>query len=270
MEHNSSNSFTYSVIDNEVTITGYSGQPEFIVIPNEIDGHPVTEIRDNAFYQCSTLKQIIFPDSLRHMGHHCFYQCTSLESADLPEDLIDMGMGCFCQCSSLSYVTLPESITVVPDSCFRNCVSLTEITIPDNVVEIEKFAFSGCSALSSVSMDEKLSAIGDFAFFMCDSLNEIYIPPSVDRFGVEALGYTPDSSGHTVADSFCVLAEAGSPAENYAENNSIELRTSGSFSLQDSSNAPVDVPDAFGIAGLILLTAALVSVLLKKVSGKHF
>ena len=158
---------------------------------------------------------------------------------------------------------------MIPDSCFRHCTSLGHIDIPENVIRIEKFAFSGCTGLTGVSMDEKLSAIGDFAFFMCDSLDEIYVPPSVRSFGIEALGYTPDSTGHTVPESFCVKAEAGSPAEHYAAENSIDLMPADGFSLQDSRNAPVDLPDGFGIAGLVLLSAALVSVLLKKLSRKN-
>ena len=38
--------YLYSVIDSEITITGYSGTPESLVIPSSIDGMPVTSIWD--------------------------------------------------------------------------------------------------------------------------------------------------------------------------------------------------------------------------------
>lgn len=262
------NNITYTIINGEATVTGFTGEPEFLVIPSEIDGCPVTGIRDNAFYKCTALKQIILPETLEYMGHHCFFQCTALESVDLPSGLTEMGMGCFCQCTSLSYVTLPDSISRIPDSCFRNCTSLRDIDIPQNVREIEKFAFSGCTSLSEVTMDENLTSIGDFAFFMCGSLTDVYIPASVSVFGTEAIGYAPDVSGHSVPETFSISAESGSPAEDYAAENSISFRTAGdetgSFSLRDIRNAPTELPEVFGIAGLIFLSAALLSAFRKK------
>ncbi len=258
----------YSIIDGKATVTGFTGEPSFIVVPPEIDGCTVTEIRDNAFYKCVSLKQIILPETIKRMGHHCFFGCTSLESADLPAAMEEIGMGCFCQCSSLSYVTLPEKITKIPDSCFRDCTALTEITIPPDVKTIEKFAFCGCTALKTVNMDPALLSIGDYAFFMCDSLTDMYVPASVRTFGNEAIGFDSDGSRHSQTEDFAMAVEYGSPAEKYASDNSLEYRyvsgENGEFSLYDSRNAPIDVPDAFGIAGSLLLAAAITSVLFRR------
>ncbi|NLT08333.1 MAG: leucine-rich repeat domain-containing protein [Ruminococcus sp.] len=259
---------TYSIIDGKATVTGFIGEPSFIVVPPEIEGCPVTEIRDNAFYECVSLKQIILPDSLERMGHHCFFGCTALESADLPVNVKEIGMGCFCRCTSLSYATLPKKIKRIPDSCFRSCAALTEITIPSGVKAIEKFAFCGCTALSSVNMDSALLSIGDYAFFMCDSLTEMYVPASVKTFGNEAIGFDSDGSRHSLTEDFAMAVEYGSPAEQYAADNSMEYRyvsgENNEFSLHDSSNAPIEIPDAFGIAGSVLLAAAITSVMFRR------
>ena len=131
--------FCYTIINGEASIIGFEGEPEYIVIPAEIEGVPVTEIRDNAFYECRTLKQIILPDSLKKIGHHCFYECSALEGIELPEYVSEIGMGCFSECSSLSYVSIPDSLEILPDSCFRNCTSLTDIIIPQNISKNSAF-----------------------------------------------------------------------------------------------------------------------------------
>lgn len=41
--------FTYTVDNNEITITGYTGSSAGIVIPNQIDGIPVKKIGNEAF-----------------------------------------------------------------------------------------------------------------------------------------------------------------------------------------------------------------------------
>lgn len=60
--------FTYTVENGEVTITGYTGDPEgFAYVPDEIDGMPVTAFGDHAFYGMDELG-IIFPKGLKRLG----------------------------------------------------------------------------------------------------------------------------------------------------------------------------------------------------------
>ena len=263
-----SDQIKYTIIDQKVTIIGYKGEPEYIVIPDTIEGHPVTEIRDNSFYNCSTLKQIQLPDTLTLIGHHCFYGCTSLEGIDLPESVSEIGMGCFCKCSNLSYVGLPSKLKVIPDSCFRYCNSLKSAELPESIVSIDKFAFSCCTDLDSVTLDSSLVSIGDYAFFMCDSLKNISIPESVTCFGNEAIGYHPVPSGHSVISDLKITCNKDSAAYDYAQSNAIELSygTESSAALDSLNNCklPIDVPDFFFWSGLILLTAALISVFISQ------
>lgn len=263
-----SDQITYTIINNKATVTGFKGEPEYIVIPGTIEGHPVTEIRDNAFYNCSTLKQIQLPESLTFIGHHCFYGCTSLEGIDLPENVSEIGMGCFCKCSNLSYVSLPSKITVIPDSCFRYCSSLKSVELPENITSIEKFAFSCCTYLDTVELDNSLVSIGDYAFFMCDSLKSLSIPESVTCFGNEAIGYRPAISGHSVIDDLKITCDKDSAAYDYAQSNAIELsygtESPAAFDSLNNCKLPIDVPDLFFWSGLILLTAALISVFISQ------
>lgn len=249
----------YTIIDGRATVTGYTGEPENLDIPSELDGAPVVEIRDNAFYKCTSLKTISLPADLEKMGHHCFYGCTSLKSISLPDSVSEIGMGCFYGCSSLREAILPENLTILPDSCFRDCISLNAVILPQNITEIQKFCFAGCTSLSDISLSGRLTDIGDLAFFGCPSVKEIYIPDSVNNIGAHSLGY--DENG--VAAEFSIIGKVGSPAEEYAVQNGFifsgQPAAADAFAPGESRNSPVELPGIFMFAGIFFLIMAVIS-----------
>lgn len=253
--------YTYTVIENEVTITGFEGSPVFIDIPEIIDGCYVTEIRDNAFYECDTLRHITLPDTVRKIGHHSFYACFSLESIVIPDSVTEIGIGCFCGCSSLSSVSLSENIEKLPESCFRSCTGLKSIVIPDNITEINDFCFSGCTGISAVSLGDRLNRIGDCAFYMCRNLKGIYIPPSVSEIGLYAVGYIPDDNGAETVKNFTILGKKNSAAENYADNNSLTFENASdsvhAFAIQKISGQRIGIPSV-----LLIFTAVIAIICL--------
>lgn len=249
--------FTYTIINNEATIIGYKGEPVYIEIPETLENCPVTEIRDNAFFNCSSLRQISLPATITRMGHHCFYACYSLESIVLPPALKEIGMGCFCGCSALSAVSIPDTLSVLPDSCFRACTALKEIIVPYSITEIEKFCFSGCTSLNYVSLGGQLTEIGNRAFFMCNSLESLYIPPSVGVLGIEAVGFVPATDGSDIKTDFTVLGKESSEAEKYADSNSLKFSAADdavqAFSMQNSDSPPLHIPKILLASGILLL-----------------
>ena len=76
--------FCYTIINGEATVTGFEGTPEIVNIPPTLEECPVTQVRDNAFYKCTSLKEIYLPESITQLGHHSFYECSSLKSVSLP------------------------------------------------------------------------------------------------------------------------------------------------------------------------------------------
>ncbi len=250
---------TYTVIDGKVTVTGFSGEPEELVIPQYIENFPVTEIRDNAFCRCTTLRNITLPNTLKEIGHHAFFGCISLESITLPQQTEKLGMGCFESCTSLKEAHLSDSLIILPDSCFRSCISLKSIVISQNTTEIEKFCFCGCSSLDYVSLNGKLQTIGLGSFYMCDAMNNIYIPPFVTSIGSEALGYGKGG----IKLPMKITGSGDSAAEDYASTNDIDFsdapETAATFVPAKTNNAPVELPAALAASGglFFILTALL-------------
>lgn len=265
--------FTYTIINGEATVTGFTGEPSFIEIPETLEGFPVTQIRDNAFFSCSSLKQISLPPTIREIGHHTFYACTALESIVLPDNLKEIGMGAFKGCTSLSAVNIPDTLTILPEACFSSCISLTETVIPDGVAVIDDFCFSGCSLLSYVSIGNTVSTIGQQAFYMCPSLESLYIPPSVKLIESYAAGFPDKARSNESTARFTVLGSDDSAAKAYAEENGFAFSASAD-SVQIKGNIIKKVPHwlvpaLIGAGGVFFALSCFIAVKQFRSAKKH-
>ena len=132
-----------------------------------------------AFSDCSSLSNIVIPDSVTDIGDYVFFHCRSLSNIVIPDSVTDIGEGAFLYCSSLSNIVIPNSVTDIGDYAFSYCSSLSNIVIPDSVTDIGNFAFSRCCSLSEIVIPSSVTSIGNRAFSRCSSLKYISIPKSV-------------------------------------------------------------------------------------------
>ncbi len=93
---------TYEQVGGKITVTGLKDDSiEVLVIPEKIDGKPVTAIADSAFAG------------------------SDLTGVSLPSGVTDIGWFAFSGCVSLMNVSIPESVTVIGYDAFANCPKLT-------------------------------------------------------------------------------------------------------------------------------------------------
>ena len=141
-----------------------------VVIPSVVDGHRVTSIGGSAFYDCTTLTNIIIPDSVTSIGSWAFQGCGSLTSVAIPDSVTSIGSGAFAYCNSLTSITIPDSVTSIGDGAFLSCSALTNITIGNGITIIGDDAFYQCNSLTNVTLSNSVTSIGENAFDGCDNL----------------------------------------------------------------------------------------------------
>lgn len=211
----------YSISHNEAVITGFTGEPEILDLPSVIDGKPVTEIRENAFYKCETLKKISIPKSVSLIGHHAFYGCKSLESVEINGNIQQLPEGIFYGCENLESVDLNIQPSALGSYAFYGCRSLSEFTVPSSVINIGGYCFGECLRLNKVTLNSSLKNIEEYAFYNCANLEKINLPETLLSIGQQAIGYSKNGRSETIT----ITGSTNSIAENYAVTNEIKFRS---------------------------------------------
>lgn len=181
----------------------------YIVVPNDIDGIPVTyvrgltadltsiklpssliKIKDDAFNSMDTLKSLVIDGgapNLNELGERSFSGCSNIEELDLSNSkLTSIPEGAFAYCKNLKTIKLPNTITSIGDEAFYNCQSLTNIEGLDkcNLKSIGSAAFSNCKALENLDFSKStFTNVPSKAFNGCSALAKITLPNTLTTIG---------------------------------------------------------------------------------------
>ena len=143
--------FTYvmSINYEGIMIEAYNGTSDVVVIPAVIDGQPVVEVADYIFANDSTVRGVVFPETVANLGE-VFVNSTCIE------------------------LVIAEGVQSIQQVCFVNCSALREVILGDGLTKIGILAFSTCAALEKVYIPASLTELsGDeknTLFFMCTNL----------------------------------------------------------------------------------------------------
>lgn len=118
--------------------------------------HPDTKIvYDGAFFDCTEIDEIIFPDEIYQIGF-AFQDCHDL----FPNNSI--GGAFYLGNEENPYLILVYALNTV-----------TDITVHEDTEMIAPYAFEGCSNLKSVTLSGNVRFIGNNAFTGCDNLSTV-------------------------------------------------------------------------------------------------
>ena len=216
-----SNGYTYTVLeDGSACITKCSLGGD-LIIPDELDGHPVTMIGERAFDRNMKVEKLTIPEGVTSIGPYAFYWCENLTKVSIPYSLVTMEDNPFDMCSSLTTISVPKDHPVyevksgvlfnkpektlicypktkkngsysVPNGtlhiggdafCTGN-ENLRSITLPKSLLTIGHDAFHSCFFLKgALKLPAQLQSVGKSAFALCDHFSTLSIPESLTDIG---------------------------------------------------------------------------------------
>lgn len=177
-----------------------------VVIPDEFEGVPVTQIANFGVVNLENVSKIVIGKNVREIGVWAFTNNTKLQAFEVdPENqwfcavdgvlyTKDMKTLLFYPISrqvktkeengetiKFSEYDIPQGVEVIRSKAFYKCVWLSRVSIPDSVKQIEEKAFHRCGALEVLQFPEQLEQIGKDAFAYCTKLTSVVIPASVKQ-----------------------------------------------------------------------------------------
>ncbi|MBR7186140.1 MAG: leucine-rich repeat domain-containing protein [Clostridia bacterium] len=187
-----------------------------VVVPNALNGKPITRIGIRAFENCTKLTAIILTDTVTRIRHSAFLGCTGLEQVRLPAYLEKIEHNTFDGCSALSGITIPEMVKTIDSAAFYG-TTFSEFHVPAALTQISGSTFGGGYNLERITVDEGnpvyrgegnclierktetlvlgtnsgeipngVKIIGCSAFSGCMGIKEISIPNGVQTIGAHA------------------------------------------------------------------------------------
>ena len=211
----------YTVSGNSIRITGFDNTIENLVIPDKIEGLPVTVIDWYAFENCYNLKSVTIPDTVTHISRFAFAHCIALES-----------------------VNMPKALYSIEQYAFFNCPKLNGINLPENLAVIEQRAFSGCKSITDITIPKACTSVGEYAFLNCESLYTIAVNGENTTFDTRSMGYSYDN-GYGIKSGFSIDSVNGT-AVAYAKENNIRLKS-------NIIKGDVNADGKFTVADLVML-----------------
>lgn len=171
-----SDGFVYEIHrDKEIWINGYSGTKTNVVIPEKINGKPVTTISLSTG-DLSQIKSIKIPSTVTWVVPQAFSYCSELrtiivDSANPKYTSVDGVVFSkdkkeliACPCGKKGVYTVPSGVKVIADRAFKNCTLITDVVFSDSVERISEQAFYGCTNYKKIKLGKNVNSIEHLAF----------------------------------------------------------------------------------------------------------
>ena len=219
--------------NDRLEVAGYEGEDQKLVIPDQVDGKTINRILSRAFAKQNSLEEVVLPDSIEEIPNELFSECSNLKKVNIPKSIKRIGAYAF-YVTGIQEIVVPEGVSDIGMFAFANCQNLNEIqveaennnyksrdgvlytkdgktlvscpgigrkqyTVPDGVETILAGAFSGCyqvnladtekgTGLTEITFPDSLVRIGPMAFSDCSGFQQIELPDSLISVGAYAFG----------------------------------------------------------------------------------
>lgn len=137
----------------------------------------VTKLDTEAF-QCSGLRDIYIPDTVKEIGYDCFRGSSEMEHIRLPNGITDL-KGILSSCKKLKELDVPASVRRFDMSNISFCKSLERINFPDELEEITGTSIGGSSQgpLKELYLPKTLKSFPRGLFDYCAKIENFHLDP---------------------------------------------------------------------------------------------
>lgn len=140
--------------------------------------------------QCAeTIERIVLPYGISKISGAAF-RCSSITEIIMPQSITVIEDSAFDNCHMLKKLVLPTRLESIEDLAFMDCSTLTCVDFPISVKHIGYRAFAYCKSLKVIKFHTRSFIVNDTeedydnslclkddCFASCNSLEKIYIPP---------------------------------------------------------------------------------------------
>lgn len=128
----------------------YDEGAKTIELADGIEGRPVRAVEDGAFEHCDKAETVRFSSNLLNIGARAFGNCSAIRSLELPESLKIIYDEAFENCVSLESVRIGREVIHIGERAFAGCTSLKKVELPATLGYIAENAFEGCGEIEYV------------------------------------------------------------------------------------------------------------------------
>ena len=149
-------------------------------------------ILDYAFYNMTSLVEVVLPENITYLGQYAFYNCKSLTMLnsdtagviEIPTKVHEINDYTFYNCSVISDIRLSQNVEFIGAYAFYGCSNVVkfnsnnpyELVVPNKCGVIETYAFYGMSLIKTATLPNSLYSIGSSCLGNMISLETLSVP----------------------------------------------------------------------------------------------
>ncbi|MDD3947258.1 MAG: leucine-rich repeat protein, partial [Clostridia bacterium] len=215
--------FTYTETSEGLTLTGYTGSGDAVVIPETIGGKPVIALSDSLFTNNTSIKTVQIPKTVNMIGSYASYS-TFNGCASLTAFTVDAANDYYFSDNGVLY----SKINGVPCTLmyYPAKKTSTSYSIKNGTQYIGAKAGYNNDYIQTLSFPSSLLQIGISAFENCSGLTNVNIPTNINYVGYRSFADTNVTAAGLTIDGTAIFslgtdAFFGTPIYDGATNNTI-------------------------------------------------
>lgn len=184
----------YAIENGEAVVTLVPNKSSIteIIIPDEIEGAPVTKIAEYAVANLEYVTKLFIGKNVKEIGPWAISN-----NQHITEIKVDKANEYFCDVDGVLFTEDMKTLLFYPiakdlvkeKNKEGNEIDVSTYKIPDGVETIRSKAFYKCYPLKAIELPNSLKNIEEKAFFRCDKIADLKLPETIEFIGKDAFSY---------------------------------------------------------------------------------